>query len=136
MAHTEQLEEGEGRSLRTRLADLEALLGIVNDKIRSVENSVTAAMGQVEEFLEMSKTVEEECTAAVERVEQDVMQGLEEDFADLRAKHDDHHESRWEEYHRTLKLETDAVKAVMQRYDRRINAVMAELMAVKRGETC
>ncbi|KAF4713982.1 hypothetical protein FOZ63_003606, partial [Perkinsus olseni] len=130
MAHTEQLEEGEGRSLRTRLADLEALLGIANDEIRSVGNSVTAAMGQVEEFLEMSKTVEDECTAAVERVEQD-MEGLEKDFADLRTKHDDHHESRWEEYHRTLKLETDALKAVMQRYDRRINAVMGELASVQ-----
>ncbi|KAF4725164.1 hypothetical protein FOZ63_014417, partial [Perkinsus olseni] len=113
MAHTEQLVEGEGRSLRTRLADLEALLGIASDEIGSVENSVTAAMGQVEEFLETSKTVEEECTAAVERVEQD-MQGLEKDFADLRAKHDDHHECRWEECHRTLKLETDALKATLR----------------------
>ncbi|KAF4666096.1 hypothetical protein FOZ61_010198 [Perkinsus olseni] len=110
-----QLGEGEARSLRTRLVDLEALLGIANDEIRSAENTVAAAMGQVEELLEMSKTVEEECTTAVERVEQDVMKGVEKDFADLRVKHDDHHESRWEEYHRTLRLETDALKAGRKR---------------------
>ncbi|EER02498.1 hypothetical protein Pmar_PMAR004861 [Perkinsus marinus ATCC 50983] len=74
MVNAERLrEEGDHRSLCSRLADLEELLGVADEKLEEVERTVEAAIGHAEEFLEMSKAAEEESITALQETEQKVV---------------------------------------------------------------